>query len=304
MNGQFYGLYNDTKDNALIPREFPLTEFHTSGYYKIPFGAKILSIFAIGGGASGQVGDVRGSGTLANGGLCGNPSGFTYFEFLVEDLKEGNSLYIEIGAGATSNYSDGNATSVFLDNRSGILLLRINGGRTGSSTINYTTKVWQYTQFDSIDLVGNRSASPTGTLEIDAWGDCAGFTSGLPGGSISTGNTPFNGASLVVGSTNDNDWILPPNIQNYTSGGKPILICGGINTGDKNGQNAETVPVFTYSVGFPGGGGAASINSNGGNGGRGYKGSGGGGGGAARTGFSGGSGGAGGNGYVAIYPIF
>lgn len=280
-----------TITSTALPQEQGIATFANPAdtlYYKVPVGAKSLTIQAVGAGGGGGSGR-RGAAASARGGGSGGGSG-AYSQITIDVSSLGNDslgiitgLHGSGGAAVTANTTNGNdgtdggATKVIVlagPSSSQFLLLIAGGGSKG---------------------LGGSNASVAG----GAGGTIGDFLGKAGGAGDTTGVAGTSSVNMVAGGGGGGGGVGVTNVNRAGGGGGNGWY--GIEAGGTGGAAgaAGTTPVIDSPVAFVGGGGSGA--GGGGFSGRvGTAGAGGGGGSASANGTNSGAGGNGGDGYVRI----
>lgn len=320
MNQGMFGFSNNSYSEPIT-----VSEFETSGSFRIPSGTKTLQFIGIGGGGGGGSGRTGAAATAAFGG-GGGASGTWFIDSISTkelEMQSESELTILIGAGGAggaavsttstngNNGSNGGATTISKSgNLSPFILMEGGSGGSGGTATNgfggaASSKYCFFYKNRQAGQSGANSATTTAvsfSFNLGYVSNAAWCPSGAAGGGISTANVGYAGGNLSW-STGSTRMSLPlPSSGNFTfatgsavnsaligeNGINPFLRFKGPFTGSSLGW------------GYGGCGGGAGTTANGGSGGDGYRGGAGGGGGAARDGFTSGAGGRGASGYCCI----
>lgn len=297
MNHGFFGF-----PNILNPSENAVAQFDSNGAYTISPKTKKLYIFAIGGGGGGG-GGARNS-LDAYGGGGGSGGAFVLLEFNVYEWGgPGQTLIISIGSGggggaaaigdssSGGNGSPGNATSITISGKPGILIYCAGGAAgNGGTTASATGGAGVLCYLGLSSATADNGANSNGSITLNSM-----FSHGGAGGGAKL-STPNTGGSIILSASTTTAITNPLVVKAGT------LYSGGSteSTTAPRNPSQHILGILSPGVGGPGGGsGTTAANS----GARGFRGSGGGGGGGAGNGIEAGTGGAGGNGYACIIAI-
>jgi len=268
----------------------------TNTALSVPAGAKIVSVYVLGGGGGGGSGRKGAAGTARFGGGGGGGGGCSAGVFSIADLGNPSTLYVTCGGGGTGG------TSVTTNDTNG------NAGSSGGDSYVSTTT----TAADKF-IIGIQGGGGSGGAVASGSGGNGGSISQFAGtaGGSSTAAGAAGGSSteaITGGATGGGGGGGLSTLNLAGAGGNSGLayyrIISGATGGAAgvNGSNS-TAQAYDRLTGVGGGGGGASLSGNAGNGGSAasVRGGGGGGGGAAVNAVgNSGAGGAGAPGLVRI----